>query len=758
MYLIAPSPDSLEGDDSRHMTILDALPAHIAVLDRDGLIVSVNETWRRLACASSLRDGIEGVGRSYLDVCEEATGFAEAGEIAAGVRSILRGETNALSVEYQCHSDPERRWFLLTVRPFSGGAVVMHQALREQIERREQRREIDTRFSGAFEFAPIGVALVSPDGQRFLKVNRALCDLFGYSEEELRTRTIQDLTHPDDVEVGITNVTQALSGGVRSFQLEKRYTHRNGTVIEAMLSASLVRDGNGTPLHFVAHIQDITKRKEAENELRASNERFNQLANNITDAFWIRSPDMQTVQYVSPAFETIWGRPVEYLYTHPHEWADFIVPEDRDRVVSTFAELTGGREKLDLEYRIMRPGGEVRWIRSRGYQVRNAEGELTRNIGIVTDITERKQAEAELRQAQKMDAVGQLAAGVAHEFNNILQTLMSMATISRLNGASRETVRIASVMEEQIRRGASVTRQLLLSSRREALSKMPTDLREQVSSAKELLQRLVPENIRIVLETSQEPAIVEGDAGQIQQVLLNLAINARDAMPDGGTLTLRVVSSENEVSLEVQDDGFGFDDDTRDHLFEPFFTTKKVGEGTGLGLAVVYRIVEQHGGRIEVQSGPGEGSLFRVILPASSGTPVVTQSPDASGMSQGSGLVLLVEDEDGVREGITMLLEMFGYKVIAAGRGEDALALPRTPVPDLLLSDVSLPGISGPALAGQLSTRWPSMKVTLMTGYLEEATRSLARKHGWEVFQKPFEMDELTRHVAEAMRGESPVN
>lgn len=740
------------------MKILDALPAHIAVLDHDGLIVSVNETWRRLACPNSLRDGNEGVGRSYPDVCAEATGVAEAGEIAATIRAILRGETNALSIEYQCHSDPERRWFLLTVRPFSGGAVVMHQALREQIERRERRREIDTRFSGAFEFAPIGVALVSPDGQRFLKANRALCELLGYSEQELRARRIQDLTHPDDIEAGAEKVRAALSGVARSYQLEKRYLHRSGTVIDTMLSVSLVRDENGAPLHFVGHVQDITERKQVENELRASHERFNQLANNITDAFWIRSPDMQTVQFVSPAFETIWGRPVEYLHAHPSAWPDFIVPEDRDRVLRTFAELTGEREQLDLEYRIMRPDGEVRWIRSRGYQVRNAEGTLTRIIGIVTDITDRKQAEAELRQAQKMEAVGQLAAGVAHEFNNILQTLMSMATMSRLNGASQEAVRIASVMEQQIRRGASVTRQLLLSSRPEELSKRSIDLREQVSNAKELLQRLIPENIRLVLETSHKPAIVEGDAGQIQQVLLNLAINARDAMPEGGTLTLRVVSAENEVLLEVQDDGFGFDDNTRNHLFEPFFTTKKVGEGTGLGLAVVYRIVEQHGGRIEVQSAPGKGSLFRVILPASSSIPKGREPEDTAGISQGSGLVLLVEDEDGVREGIRLLLEMFGYKVIAAGRGEDALALPRTPVPDLLLSDVSLPGISGPILAGQLSTRWPSMKVTLMTGYLEEATRKLARKRGWEVFQKPFEMDELTRHVAEAMRGDSPPN
>lgn len=742
--------------------------------------------------------------------------------------------------------------------------------------------EIERRLSDAFEYAPIGVAFVSPDGRRWLKVNRALCDLLGYTEEEFLVSTTGDFTHPDDIESSIENIRKALSGRAQSVQLEKRYLHRNGHVIDAALSIALVRDASGNPLHFIGHIQDITERKRAENELRESNQKFHQLANHITDAFWIRSPDMLSVQYVSPAFEKIWGRPVEYLYTHPHEWTNFIVPEDRQRVFATFSELTGEREELDLEYRIMRPGGEVRWIRSRGYQVRDEEGKLTRNIGIVTDITdrmlseislresqkrlrdlidglgpamfvglltpegilveinrsslnavgveavevlgmpfaeapwwaelpevklqvrdaieraaageasrfdltahgaegeiieldfslqplrdesgrvvclvpsasvitERKQAEEELRRAQKMDAVGQLAAGVAHEFNNILQTLLSMATISRLNGASPETVRIASAMEVQIRRGATLTQQLLLSARPEAPTKTSLDLREQITHARDLLQRLVPENIQLDLETSEQPAVVDGDAGQIQQVLLNLAINARDAMPDGGILTLRVACSRNEVALEVEDDGVGFDETTREHLFEPFFTTKRVGEGTGLGLAVVYRIVEQHGGHIEVRSTPGEGSLFRVILPPSSRSPERCPDAGASGIPRGSGLILLVEDEEGVREGITMLLNMFGYEVIAAGRGEEALELPLEPVPDLLLSDVSLPGIGGPVLAGQLRTRWPSMKVVLMTGYLEEGTRALAREKGWDVLQKPFEVDDLSRHIAEAM-------
>ncbi len=328
--------------------------------------------------------------------------------------------------------------------------------------------------------------------------------------------------------------------------------------------------------------------------------------------------------------------------------------------------------------------------------LRDESGNVVFLIPSASVITERKLAESALRQAQKMEAVGRLAAGVAHEFNNILQTLMSMAVITRMRAVSPEIVKIAGEMEAQIRRGASVTRQLLLSSRHQDSAKMAFDLREQVANARDLLRRLLPENIELVVEMADHRASVEGDPGQIQQVLLNLAINARDAMPDGGTLTLRVARDGAEVTLEVEDDGAGMDEVTREHLFEPFFTTKDVGEGTGLGLAVVYGIVEQHGGRIEVESHKDLGSVFRVILPEAGYEPERIEAPPQLVIARASGRILLVEDEEGVREGLEALLDMLGYDVIAVCRGEDAIALPPTPAPDLLLSDVSLPASEAP--------------------------------------------------------------
>ncbi|HUF16441.1 MAG TPA: ATP-binding protein, partial [Thermoanaerobaculia bacterium] len=545
--------------------------------------------------------------------------------------------------------------------------------------------------------------------------------------------------------------------------------------------------------------------------------------------------------------------------------------------------LTRDTPTIDVEYRITRPDGEIRWVRSRGVQVRDSEGRLNRNIGIVTDttdrkrsemavrqsqerlrgiidgmgpsmfvglltlegilievnraplegagltagdvlgkhfadapwwtysadaqlqlraaiaraaggessrydvraqmgqgnlididfaieplrddsgkvvflipsasvITERKVAEDALRQAQKMEAVGQLAAGVAHEFNNLMQALMSMSAIIRLRTDPSEITRIGTEMEFLLKRGAGLTRQLLLFSRDTPIEKVDLDVGEEVRKASVLLGHLMPETIRIVVEVSPDPLMIAGDNGQIQQVLLNLAINARDAMAAGGTLTLRAGRNGDEVFQEVEDTGQGIEADTHRHLFEPFFTTKEQGKGTGLGLAVAHGIVERHDGRFEVTSTPGRGSCFRVIFPALMREAERPQGTVAGqNVPSGGGRLLLVEDDPSVREGLEALLEMIGYEVIAAGSAEEAMALTVDPPPALLLSDITLPGMTGPEMVGHLRARWPELKVVLMSGYLDESMQVNARRDQWRFLQKPFEFDDLEREVSEAM-------
>lgn len=491
-------------------------------------------------------------------------------------------------------------------------------------------------------------------------------------------------------------------------------------------------------------------------------EKFRLLAENITDVLWIRSGDMRELYYLSPAFEQIWGRPREELLSSPDSWAGYIVPEDREFVRRGFEDLVRTGTPLRLEYRIIRPDGEIRWVLARGFQVRDAEGRPTRMTGIATDITERRESEialrrseaeyreveAQLRQAQKMEAIGQLAAGVAHEFNNLLQGLMAMATLTRLRGGP-ELESTGATMEAEIRRGATLTRQLLLFSQQSLIQRSRFDLREGVESAAELLRHLLPESISLILEPGEEVLPVDGDAGQIQQVVVNLAINARDAMPAGGRLTLRAGKAGDEAFAEVEDTGEGIDEATRPRIFEPFFTTRR---GTGLGLSVAYGIVDQHGGRIDVVSSPGSGSCFRVVLPLLPiDSPVdaeTTTSAEPEGVITGPNThLLLVEDEPAVREGLVIFLEMAGYEVTAFASAEEALDASLAHTPASLVSDLSLPGMSGFVLAQRMIERYPSLRVTLMSGYMDDSTHA-ERPEGWRFLQKPFELDDLLRCLA----------
>ena len=449
-------------------------------------------------------------------------------------------------------------------------------------------------------------------------------------------------------------------------------------------------------------------------------------------------------------------------------WAALIHPDDRAMMVDYFTnDVVGKRQAFDREYRIVRRRDqEVRWVHGLGRLDLDAAGRPLRMRGTIQDITERKRAEealehsrAQLLQAQKLEAVGRLAGGVAHDFNNILQAMLSLATVLRLRSGAPELAKIVAEIEAHIKRGAGLTQQLLLFSRRQMAERSRFGLDEPVDKAGDLLRRLIPENIRLVVDTAAERLWVEGDAGQLQQVLMNLAVNAKDAMPAGGTLTLRTRYRGGEAVVEVADTGHGMDAATRAHLFEPFFTTKDAGQGTGLGLSVVHGIVEQHGGRIEVESTPGEGSVFRVLLPAAPAPDEAADEPSGeTEVPTGHGeRVLIVEDEDGAREGLADLLELLGYEVVAVSSGEAAGVLPPEFAPSLLLTDLMLPGVDGATLAVGLRDRWPHLKVVLMSGYTEdEAVRRGVDEGSVRFLQKPFDVAALGRAVAAALAEPAP--
>jgi two-component system cell cycle sensor histidine kinase/response regulator CckA len=418
-----------------------------------------------------------------------------------------------------------------------------------------------------------------------------------------------------------------------------------------------------------------------------------------------------------------------------------------------------------------RKTGATRWFQTMKVPLVSADGTAQQVLGVATDITERKQLEDQFRQAHKMEAVGRLAGGVAHDFNNVL-TIIRAQTEFLLADLSGDSPLRAEVLEIQnaADRAATFTRQLLAFSRRQLLQPEVLELNGVITGMEMMVRRLVGEDIVLLTKLYPDLPRVWADPGQLQQVILNLAVNARDAMPHGGTLLIETAVVELDenyprqhptakpgvhVVLVVTDTGCGMDPATRSRIFEPFFTTKEPGKGTGLGLSTVYGIVKQSGGHIWVYSEVGRGSTFKLYFPPHYGAATTTEPGQVSQPSLGSGAtILLVEDERPVRSTVRRLLERHGYKVLEAANGQDALALvsSRRSEIHLVLSDMVMPGMGGMELAGRVRSLSPGLPVLLMTGYTEEAiTRTGERPLDEQIIEKPFTLHTMLHKVSLAL-------
>jgi two-component system cell cycle sensor histidine kinase/response regulator CckA len=511
------------------------------------------------------------------------------------------------------------------------------------------------------------------------------------------------------------------------------------------------------------------EREQALTALRESEERFRQIAESIDEVFWLTDITKTETIYVSPAYEKIWGRPCESVYRAPQSWLDAIHPEDREYVkrAALTSQVTDG---YNLEYRIVRPDGALRWIHDRGFPVTDEEGKVYRIAGVAEDITERRQLEDQLRQAQKMEAIGQLAGGVAHDFNNLLTVITGHSQLAFAQLLAEDPLRYGL---EQITkaafRAASLTRQLLAFSRKQVLQPRVLSLNNIVSNIEGMLGRLIGEDIQLktVLEPQLEP--VKADPGQIEQVIFNLIGNARDAMPRGGIVSIetanilldteycsthQTVSPGWHVMLAVRDTGFGMDGNTLSHMFEPFFTTKEPGKGTGLGLATVYGIIKQSGGSISVDSEVGRGTTISVYLPRAEGPVEEVKSIDITSTASGSETILLVEDDEMVRELTADILKKKGYEVLEAREPYEALRISRQfdrPI-HLMLTDVVMPQRSGPQLVEQIIPLHPDMKVLYMSGYAVHAIyRPGVFDPGVNFIEKPFGADALLQKIRQVL-------
>ncbi len=622
-------------------------------------------------------------------------------------------------------------------------------------------RAAEQLFRRAFDDAPIGMALIDLEG-RWLRLNRAISQMLGRSEPELRTMQLSDLNHPDDRRLDRPLIKELLNGRRRSFALEKRYVHADGHLIHALVHVSLMHGDGERPLYFLCQLVDITERRRAEAERRATQERMQAIIDNSPALVIVKDLE-QRYLLVNRRWEEICGLDGEAVLGHTSgEVLAGRSPgtDDLDReVIATGAvhEAMATMPRAD--------GEEITFLVVK-FPLRDAEGQTYAVCTIATDITERRRSaeeraelEARLAQAQRLESVGQLAGGVAHDFNNLLSVILTCVGFAQR--ALPDDHPVLDDVEEIGRaadRAAALTRQLLMFSRREVVTPQVVDVAALVRDLERLLNRTLSERVALRISCGPDVVPVFIDPAQLEQVLVNLAVNARDAMPEGGTLSIAVAGSEGGVRITVADDGTGMADDVREHAFEPFFTTKEPGEGTGLGLASVHGVVTDAGGVVEISSEVGSGTVVTIFLPAAEGRPATPEEPDApEHAAPGNASVLVVEDQDPVRRQAVRILEAHGYAVREAPSGDEALA--RWEPVDVLVTDVVMPGMSGQQLADQARRRAPALRVVFMSGHTDDIVVRDGARHGDIAFvQKPFTRDTLLRAVEQAVAREPGAN
>jgi PAS domain S-box-containing protein len=665
-------------------------------------------------------------------------------------------------------SDGRVVWVLdqtYVVRDQQGNPLHLQGVLVDITQRRageESLRESEERFRGAFESSAAGMAMTSREGG-ILRANDRLCELLGYERHELLGRSFAELTHPDDREARQEDLAKLRSGVHESYEAERRYIRKDGTVVWCRVCASAIRDRSGSTVYDISQIQDISEERALRESLQDSEELFRALFSEsllpklvLDDDGLIVDCNAAHTALVGRAREELIGTPVVAV-SSSHDlvqglWEQLIA-EGSLRTQFEFERTDGQRREVDLlAKKDVLPG---------------------RHLATMVDLTEQKRLEAQVRQAHKMESVGRLAGGIAHDFNNLLTAIggyteLMLRRIPEGDPLRHDAEEIGIAAE----RAANLTRQLLAFSRRQVLQPRLLDLNTVVVDMENMLQRLIGEDV--TLETLLEPELgaVRADPGQLEQVILNLAVNARDALPRGGTVTIETANVElrgpdaeenscgNEgdfVLLTIADDGHGMDDEVRAQLFEPFFTTKD-GQGTGLGLATVYGIVKQSGGYIWVDSEPGAGSCFRVYLPRVEAEAPVVPGPSGLGVEtpQGAETILLVEDEEIVRELVKEMLTGFGYSVLEARNGREAIDVSLAhPGPiDLLVSDVIMPGMSGPEAARVVVESRPATRVLFISGYTDSAiVHHGVLERGTEFLQKPFNSQTLAQKVRAVLDG-----
>ena len=645
---------------------------------------------------------------------------------------------------------------------------------RKRIE--QALHESQERFEATFMNAPVGISHIGLDG-RFTLVNDALCNMLGYGRDELLQCTFDTLTHPDDRSSTRDRVTQLFNGEIERVTIEKRNIRPDGSIVWVSVTSTIKRDVSRKPVYMISVVVDISARKAVEQRLQQSEARYRELIDVLPNGIIVHVDGR--IAFANPAAARLLGAEAPELL-HGMRALDILHPDEHAAAAQNIKDTLSGK----IDYRAANVAVDRRVICFDGSE---KIAELTAipigfdgKPGLLiagTDISERKQAEAErraleaqLRQLQKMEAIGNLTGGIAHDFNNLLTVVLGNLELVQEQVPPDDTIakRVAAAVAAA-HRGADLTHRLLAFSRQQPLQPTRIAVPAQLAEALPMLVRTLGSTIAVEADLAADTWPVDVDASQLDNAVLNLAINARDAMPDGGRLSIasrNVVIDEHDaaeaemppgdyVRIAVRDTGTGMPEHVRERVFDPFFTTKPVGKGTGLGLSMVYGFVKQSGGHVSIESVVGRGTEVALLLPrAGNALALPGEQPVQVSTDSGGETILVVEDDPGLRSLAVTMLSGFGYDVLAAASGaEGFMLLTAHPEVDLLFSDVMLAdGMNGAELGRRARELRPDLRILYTTGYTQDAfSASEIEQEGFLLLHKPYRRLQLGEMVRLAL-------
>jgi two-component system, cell cycle sensor histidine kinase and response regulator CckA len=763
----------LRAQDERFRRVIENTEAGYFLIGMDGRYQDVNAAWLRMHGFTRREDAI-GLHFSAVQTPQDLT---QAGRI---VEALMRGKL--ITGEFsRLRRDGAIGYHSFSANPVLDGARVigLEGFLIDVTERKlaeEALRKSEENFATLFRCSPASITVSDlNDGDRFLEVNDAFEKFTGHRREAVIGRTYP----PEWLWVDPLEYAEAVSQFTQSGKLsefEFRFRRKSGEIRTGILSADSI-EFDRRPC-VVATTIDITERNRAQEALRENEQRLNSIYNTVSDSiFQVAVEPEGQFRFVSvnAAFLRVTGLSLEAVVG---KTVNEVIPEPSlTMVLGRYQQAVQEKAVMSWEETSDYPAGRLIGEVSVA-PVLDDKGRCTHLVGSVHNITERKRAEEEanrlqlqLAQAQKMESIGRLAGGVAHDFSNLMSVIMlhgeSALEESRSGDSFIESVR---VMQKAAQRAVALTRQLMAFSHEQVLETEVLNFNSVVAECVTMLRRLIGEDIELVLIPGSGVGLVKADPGQIGQLIMNLAVNSRDAMPQGGKLTIETARAEVDeadarlipeakpgsyVMLAVRDTGVGMDKETQARIFEPFFTTKEVGKGTGLGLSMVYGIVKQSNGYITVHSEPGHGSEVGIYLPGMLETQEPVLATEAASEQRGVETILVAEDEPALRQKVCEILENAGYQVLAGKDVDEVvqIAMHHKGPLDLLLTDVVMPDLSGPQLAQHLQTHYPQMKVLYMSGYLSPRQGNAALPSDAEFLQKPFTKQKLLHRLREVIEG-----